>query len=138
MEEIKKLFKISLAMSVFILLVGVVIGRQELYIGMFGGSILSNISLYMICLDVKTSVYSGSPMKSGVVSYLKRYAIYGIYLGVMGKYFGFSMLICSAIGLLSVKFSIYIMTVFNYIHELKRKSETKIIKRGGKDENRTN
>ena len=39
----------------------------------------------MICLDVKSIVAIGGGYKAGIFSYLKRYLIYAVLLGIMGS-----------------------------------------------------
>ncbi len=121
MESIKKVFKISAITSAVILIYGVLIGSELVYLGMFIGSLLSMLCFYMLCEEAKRSINSYSPMKSSVVGYLKRYAIYGLYMGVMTYYFGLPMLISSAIGLLNTKISIFIMVLSDNISSFKEK-----------------
>ncbi|MGL5124265.1 MAG: ATP synthase subunit I [Fusobacteriaceae bacterium] len=121
MDDIKKVFKISMITSGIILLYGILVRSNLIYIGMFIGSLLSILSLYLICLDANSSIRSNSPMKASVIGYLKRYVIYGLFLGVMVKYYGVPMLISSAVGLLNVKFSIFFMVISGNILKIKKK-----------------
>ncbi|MGL4403971.1 MAG: ATP synthase subunit I [Fusobacteriaceae bacterium] len=121
MESVKKVFKISTVISAVVLTYGVLIGSELIYLGMFLGSLLSMLCFYMLCEEAKKSIRSHSPMKSSVIGYLKRYLIYGIYMGVMTYYFGLPMLISSAIGLLNTKISIFIMVLSDNILLFKEK-----------------
>ncbi|MGL4253214.1 MAG: ATP synthase subunit I [Fusobacteriaceae bacterium] len=121
MESVKKVFKISAVISAVVLTYGVLIGSELIYLGMFFGSLLSMLCFYMLCEEAKKSIRSHSPMKSSVIGYLKRYLIYGIYMGVMTYYFGLPMLISSAIGLLNTKISIFIMVLSDNILIFKEK-----------------
>ncbi|MGL4969260.1 MAG: ATP synthase subunit I [Fusobacteriaceae bacterium] len=121
MESVKKVFKISAVISTVVLTYGVLIGSELIYLGMFFGSLLSMLCFYMLCEEAKKSIRSHSPMKSSVIGYLKRYLIYGIYMGVMTYYFGLPMLISSAIGLLNTKISIFIMVLSDNILIFKEK-----------------
>ncbi|MGL4981037.1 MAG: ATP synthase subunit I [Fusobacteriaceae bacterium] len=121
MESIKKIFKISSRTSAVILAYGVLIRNDIVYLGMFIGSLLSILCFYMICEEAKRSINSYSPMKSSVIGYLKRYAIYGLYMGIMTYYFGLPMLIGSAIGLLNTKISIFIMVLSDSLSSFKKK-----------------
>ncbi|MGL5965165.1 MAG: ATP synthase subunit I [Fusobacteriaceae bacterium] len=121
MESIKKIFKISSRTSAVILVYGVLIRNDIVYLGMFIGSLLSILCFYMICEEAKRSINSYSPMKSSVIGYLKRYAIYGLYMGIMTYYFGLPMLIGSAIGLLNTKISIFIMVLSDSLSSFKKK-----------------
>lgn len=95
-----------------ILVYGLIIGSKEVYLGMFSGAVVSILGLYLICLDVKKIVTTqqGS-YKRGILGYLQRYTLYGIYLGVIAKFFGLSMIICSGLGLLNVKANILLMAL---------------------------
>ncbi|MGL6064805.1 MAG: ATP synthase subunit I [Fusobacteriaceae bacterium] len=121
MEDIKKIFKISTITSGIILLYGVLVRSNLIYIGMFVGSVLSILNLYLICLDAKTRIRANSPMKASVIGYLKRYIMCGLFLGIMVKLYGVPMLISSAIGLLNIKFSIFFMVLSEYILKIKKK-----------------
>jgi hypothetical protein len=121
MESVKKVFKISAIISAVVLTYGILIGSELIYLGMFFGSLLSILCFYMLCEEAKRSIRSHSPMKSSVIGYLKRYLIYGIYMGVMTYYFGLPMLISSAIGLLNTKISIFIMVLSDNILNFKEK-----------------
>lgn len=121
MEELKKIIKRGIITSVVILLYGVLTQNKYIYLGMFLGSVLSIGGFYMICLDAKSSLASNSPFKVGVLGYLKRYFIYGVFLAVLTKYFGFPMLVSGVIGLLSIKFNILVLTLFNNIKKFKSK-----------------
>lgn len=121
MEIIKKIFKNAFITSLVILGYGVISRSNLIYIGMFGGSLLSILGFYMIALDSKKSIHSSSPMKASVLGYLRRYFIYAIFLGGLTKYFGISMLVCSAIGLLNIKFNIFISTLSDNILMFKEK-----------------
>ncbi len=123
MDRIKVLFKRTGITAIIILIYGVVTGSKEIYLGMFSGVLVSILGLYLLCLDVKNIVatHQGS-YKRGIFGYLQRYVIYGVYLGVMAKYFGLSMVICSGLGLLSVKANILLMALSDKI--LKARDKT--------------
>lgn len=121
MELLKIIIKRGFITSAVIFLYGLLIRSDLVYIGMFGGSLLSILGFYMMSLDAKTSLYSSSPFKVAVVGYLKRYVIYGAYLAVMAKFFGLPMIIASAIGLLSIKFNILLYMGVKNLKSLKSK-----------------
>lgn len=121
MEELKRIIKRGIITSIVILVYGILTQNKYIYLGMFLGSLLSVVGFYMICLDAKSSLVSNSPFKVGVVGYLKRYLIYGVFLGISTKYFGFPMLVSGVIGLLSIKLNILVLTLFNNIKKFKSK-----------------
>ncbi|WP_297406389.1 ATP synthase subunit I [uncultured Cetobacterium sp.] len=121
MEELKRIIKRGIITSIVILVYGILTQNKYIYLGMFFGSLLSVVGFYMICLDAKSSLVSNSPFKVGVVGYLKRYLIYGVFLGISTKYFGFPMLVSGVIGLLSIKLNILVLTLFNNIKKFKSK-----------------
>ncbi|MEG0069746.1 ATP synthase subunit I [Cetobacterium sp.] len=121
MDELKKIIRRGIITSIVILIYGVLSLNKYVYIGMFLGSVFSVVGFYMICLDAKASLASNSPFKVGVVGYLKRYLLYGIFLAVATKYYGFPMLVSGVIGLLSIKINILAMTLFNNIKKFKSK-----------------
>lgn len=123
MEEIKKIIKRAIITSVCILVYGVASGVHEIYIGMFTGAIISVIGFYLLCKDIQnTIILQDGSRKRAMLSYLKRYALYGIYLGIMGEYFGLSMIICSALGLLNIRINIQVMALSDKILKFRDKT----------------
>lgn len=122
MEEVKKVFKHSIITAIAILVYGVVFQVKEIYIGMFTGSVISLLAFYLICIDVKKIVAGreGS-YKRGILGYLQRYALYVIYLGVIAKFFGLSMIISSGLGLLNVKGNILLIALSDKILKIRDK-----------------
>ena len=89
---------------------------------MFGGSIVSIIGLYLLCIDIKKIVESGQAgYGRSIMGYLQRYTLYGVYMGIMAKFFGMPMLICSALGLLSIKGNILLMALSDKVLKLREK-----------------
>ncbi|MDO4588608.1 MAG: ATPase [Fusobacterium sp.] len=122
MEQIKGIFKKATLVAVIILIYGVVIKNEYVYVGMFSGAIMSIFMFYMICIDIKSIAASESvSRKRGFLGYAKRYLVYGIYLGAMAKFFGLPMLLGSAIGLLNVKIIILLTTLSENIKRLRDK-----------------
>lgn len=123
MDKVKSLFKRSGITALIILIYGLVIGSIEVYLGMFSGAVISILGLYLLCLDVKKIVATqqGS-YKRGILGYLQRYVIYAVYLGVMAKFFGLSMIICSGLGLLNVKANILLMALSDKVLKIRDKN----------------
>lgn len=121
MEEVKKIIKNSTITSFVILIYGVLIRSREVYIGMFSGSLVSILCFYMIYIDVKTSIIKGANFKSGVLGYLKRYAIYLLVLAGASHFFDLAMMLGTAIGLLNVKFNILLMVLYKNLLKWKDK-----------------
>ena len=121
MEEVKKIIRNSIMTSVIILIYGIIIQSDEVYIGMFGGSLISILCFYMIYIDVKTSIVKGANFKSGVLGYLKRYAIYLIVLIGASHFYDLAMMLGTAIGLLNVKFNILLMVLYKNLLKWKEK-----------------
>lgn len=112
MEQIKLLFKRAFITAVLILLYGIITATKEIYIGMFLGALVSILALYMIYQDVNTIVVTrDSSKKRAMFGYLKRYILYSVFFGIMGKIGGLSMILGSAIGLLNVKGNIYLLVL---------------------------
>lgn len=121
MDELKKIIKRGTITALVVLVYGVLSRNEYVYIGMFTGAMLSVVGFYMICLDAKASLASNSPFKVGVIGYLKRYFLYGIFLAVATKFYGFPMLVSGVIGLLNIKINILAITLFNNIKKFKSK-----------------
>lgn len=121
MDELKKIIKRGIITAIVVLVYGVLSGNKYIYMGMFLGAILSVVGFYMICLDAKAVLASNSPFKVGVTGYLKRYFLYGIFLALATKFYGFPMLVSGVIGLLNIKFNILAIALFNNIKKFKSK-----------------
>ena len=81
MEQIKSIFKRAGIAAAIILIYGIVIKNEYVYIGMFSGSVMSIIMFYMICMDIKFIAASESvSRKRGFIGYAKRYLVLWRYL----------------------------------------------------------
>lgn len=122
MEDIKRLFKRSAVTALIILIYGIVVQTKEVYLGMFTGALVSMFSLYLLCVDVKKIVATkNGSRKRAFIGYLQRYVLYGVYLGAIAKLFGLSMVICSGLGLLNVKFNIQLMALSDRVLRFRNK-----------------
>ena len=122
MNDIKRIFKRAAVTAVIILIYGVLVKSEYVYLGMFSGSVMSIFVFYLLCLDLKSIAASENiSRKRGFIGYAKRYAIYGIYLGIMAHFFGLPMLLGSAIGLLNVKANILLIILSENILKLRDK-----------------
>lgn len=112
MEDIKRVFKRSGITVLIIFIYGIIIQIKEVYFGMTSGALVSIFTFYLLCIDVKNIVATqNGTHKRAILGYLKRYIVYAVYLGVMAKYFGLSMVLCSGMGLLNTRINITLMTL---------------------------
>ena len=121
MDEIKNLMRRAFITSGIIIIYGLIIKEKMVCIGMFGGSLISILAFYMICIDVKSITVRGGSYKAGIIGYLKRYLLYGISLGSAAYFFGTGMMLSTAIGLLNIKFNIYLMVLYKNFINFKNK-----------------
>lgn len=121
MQDLKRVFKNSAKTSGAVLVYGALTRSNIIYLGMFVGSLLSILSLYMMTMEAKKIIYSRNPKRVATVGYLKRYIMYGLFLGIMAKYYGVPMLLGSAMGLLNTKANICFLTLSENIKKLKKK-----------------
>ena len=122
MEEIKKLFKITITVTIIAFLLGLIFQNKYLLLGISGGCLISVVSLYMLSLDSKAISYSKdikTAKRIAYVGYAKRYCLHLIFLGVL-LYFtnDFQLFLSGFIGLLNIKLSIYFMTILKKIKSL--------------------
>ncbi|WP_319204182.1 ATPase [uncultured Ilyobacter sp.] len=117
-QEIKKVLKNSIITTVIVLIYGILIRSPIIYIGMFGGCVISCVGFYSICLEAEAAVRNNNPFKVTVTGYLKRYLIYGIYLGLLIKFLGIPTFLGGAIGLLNIKFNIALMAILTVIKKI--------------------
>jgi|GEM_PF-505817 len=117
-QEIKKVLKNSIITTIIVLIYGILVRSPIIYIGMFGGCVISWIGFYSICLEAEAAVRNDNPFRVTVTGYLKRYLIYGIYLGVLIKFMGIPTFLGGAIGLLNIKFNIALMAISTVIKKI--------------------
>lgn len=117
-ELIKKIYIISLFLTVISLIVGIILKRPELYLGFFTGSIISIINVYLTIRGAYKAVYEGNKSRFGsIFEYLKRIVIYcgGMYfvIFISKKYFNSRVtgnIIGTGLGFLNFKISILLST----------------------------
>ncbi|MFR3298539.1 MAG: ATPase [Fusobacterium sp.] len=121
MEEIKNLIRRASVTSAIIIIYGLIVKEKMVCIGIFGGSLISILAFYMLCIDVKSITVRGGSYKAGILSYLKRYFLYALSLGSAAYFFGTGMMLSTAIGLLNIKFNIYLMVLYKNFINFKNK-----------------
>ena len=122
MEEIKKLFKITIIVTTITFLLGLIFQNKYLLFGISGGCAISVIALYMLSLDSKAIAYSKDvkvAKRIAYIGYAKRYFLYLLFLGIL-LYFtnDFQLFLSGFIGTLNVKLSIYFMSTLKKIKSL--------------------
>ena len=122
MEEIKKLFKITIIVTTITFLLGLIFQNKYLLFGISGGCAISVIALYMLSQDSKAIAYSKDvkvAKRIAYIGYAKRYFLHLLFLGIL-LYFtnDFQLFLSGFIGTLNVKLSIYFMTILKKIKSL--------------------
>lgn len=122
MEEIKKLFKITIIVTVVTFLLGLIFQNKYLLFGISGGCAISVIALYMLSQDNKAIAYSKDvkvAKRIAYIGYAKRYFLHLLFLGIL-LYFtnDFQLFLSGFIGTLNVKLSIYFMSILKKIKSL--------------------
>ena len=116
MEEIKKLFKITIIVTTVTFLLGLIFQNKYLLFGISGGCAISVIALYMLSQDSKAIAYSKDVKVAKRIAYIvyaKRYFLHLLFLGIL-LYFtnDFQLFLSGFIGTLNVKLSIYFINIF--------------------------
>ena len=122
MEEIKKLFKITIIVTIVTCLLGLIFQNKYLLFGISGGCAISVIALYMLSQDSKAIAYSKDvkvAKRIAYIGYAKRYFLHLLFLGIL-LYFtnDFQLFLSGFIGTLNVKLSIYFMSTLKKIKSL--------------------
>ena len=122
MEEIKKLFKITIIVTTVTFLLGLIFQNKYLLFGIFGGCGISVIALYMLSLDSKAITYSKDvkvAKRIAYIGYAKRYFLHLLFLSIL-LYFtnDFQLFLSGFIGTLNVKLSIYFISILKKIKSL--------------------
>jgi hypothetical protein len=119
-KDLKLIIKKSFITSFLILLYGLIVRQKTVYIAMCLGSLVSICAFYLIIKDTEYIVHSGrGSYKTAIIGYIKRYALYGIFLFIMIK-IDISFFALAILGLLNTKFNILLEKVaFNFLNRLK-------------------
>ena len=122
MEEIKKLFKITIIVTTVTFLLGLIFQNKYLLFGISGGCAISVIALYMLSQDSKAIAYSKDvkvDKRIAYIGYAKRYFLHLLFLGTL-LYFtnDFQLFLSGFIGTLNVKLSIYFISILKKIKSL--------------------
>ena len=122
MEEIRKLFKITIIVTTITFLLGLIFQNKYLLFGISGGCAISVIALYMLSQDSKAIAYSKDvkvAKRIAYIGYAKRYFLHLLFLGIL-LYFtnDFQLFLSGFIGTLNVKLSIYFMSILKKIKSL--------------------
>ena len=122
MEEIKKLFKITIIVTTVTFLLGLIFQNKYLLFGISGGCAISVIALYMLSQDSKAIAYSKDvkvAKRIAYIGYVKRYFLHLLFLGIL-LYFtnDFQLFLSGFIGTLNVKLSIYFISILKKIKSL--------------------
>ena len=116
MEEVKKIFKITIIVTIIFFLLGLIFQDKYLLFGLSGGCTVSVIALYMLSLDSKAITYTKDikvAKRIAYIGYAKRYFLHLLFLGTL-LYFtnDFKLFLSGFIGTLNVKLSIYFINIF--------------------------
>ena len=122
MEEVKKLFKITIIVTTVTFLLGLIFQNKYLLFGISGGCAISVIALYMLSQDSKAIAYSKDvkvAKRIAYIGYAKRYFLHLLFLGIL-LYFtnDFQLFLSGFIGTLNVKLSIYFISILKKIKSL--------------------
>ena len=122
-SDIKKILKNSIITSLIVFVYGILVRSEVVYIGMFIGSLISVLCFYGIYLEAETAVRSDNPFRITVTGYMKRYLVYGVFLGVLMKFFGTPVFVGGVLGLLNVKANIALTMAAMFFKKLINKLE---------------
>lgn len=123
MKEIKKLFKRMFITVILFLIYGLLTKNSYILIGTVSGGMVAILSLYMLSQDVKAIAYSNDKSyakRTAILGYTKRYILYILYLISILYFFDFKYFVSSIIGLLSVKFNIFIIAISQKFKNFKK------------------
>jgi len=120
-KELKNLFKNMCKTSIVIFIYGLIVREKAIYIAMFSASLISILSLYMIYKNAHYILSKqNSPAKDTFINYSKRYLMYAVFLWLMVK-IDLSWLVAGLLGLLSLKFNIFLKMLSIHLKNIKDK-----------------
>ena len=132
-REIKKVFKISMLITITTLVLGIITRKPEIWLAFSVGSIASIINSYLLLSVVHKIVYYQTHGKSGMyIEYIKRIIIFvgALYLVVFitEKFFPnliINNIISAGIGILNFKISLFINNLLEYGKHKKKGDENR-------------
>ena len=115
-EMIKKSYIITICISTISLVTGILLQREEIYLGFFTGSLIALLNTYLLILGAYKIIYIKANGKiGGTFEFIKRMIIFCIgvlfVVYISKKYYADSVLrniVATGAGSLSFKFSIFI------------------------------
>ena len=115
-EDIKKIYIISIYITVFFLFLGIIFNCVELYFGYFTGAVISLVNIILLVNGVHKILYfRNNPKLRGNLEHLKRMAIFCAGMFVVGKvsqrYFESHILtniLATGVGALNFKISFFL------------------------------
>ena len=115
-EMIKKSYIITICISAISLVTGILLQREEIYLGFFMGSLIALLNTYLLILGAYKIIYIKANGKiGGTFEFIKRMIIFCIgvlfVVYISKKYYADSVLrniVATGAGSLSFKFSIFI------------------------------
>ncbi len=128
MKEVEIIFKRMLITIFLVFIYGIIFQIKYVYIGCTSGCLVALLNFYLLSKDVKNITFTRDAKyakRIAVLGYLKRYFIYMTYLGGLIYFLGFNFFISGVIGLLSVRFNIYILVISEKIKKFHSKYKTK-------------
>lgn len=118
MEDIKKLLKRLYITVIIVIIYGIIFRNKYILIGMGSGCIISIVGLYMLISNVKSISHAKeikNAKKIAYIGYAQRYSLYFLYLTSIIYFLGVKYFVAAAFGMLSLKFNIYLMKVFEHL-----------------------
>lgn len=120
-KSLKIIIKRAFITSIIILVYGLIMNEQAIYVSMFVGSIISIFAFYTLIRDAEYIIYTKSnAFKTTMIGYLKRYLMYGVFLYLTLRYH-FSWGILGAVGLLNIKFNLLLNTGLIYYDKFSKR-----------------
>lgn len=122
-QELKLVFRNSLITILIILIYGLIIGQKSIYIAFTLGAMVSLLNLYWIFKDAQVLAHVGErAVGKRKAAFIKRFLLSGVFLFLMIKV-DFQWFVSGSIGLLVVKFNIFLLMLSLQYNNIKKKSK---------------
>jgi len=120
-KELKVVFRNSLITALIMFIYGLVIGQKSIYIAFTLGAMVSLLNLYLIFKDAEILVHVGeNALRKKKSGFMKRLLLNGFFLFLMIKV-DFQWFISGSIGLLVVKFNVFLLMLNLQYNNIKKK-----------------
>jgi len=122
-QELKLVFRNSIITAIIMFIYGIIVGQKSVYIAFTLGAMASLLNLYWIFKDAEVLAHAGGrAVGKRKSSFFKRFFLNGVFLYLMIRV-DLQWFVASSIGLLVVKFNIFLLMLNLQFNNIRKKTK---------------